>query len=82
MARPDAGRPIVGKDGTMEPAFRDQINRFYDQFPLAGVGNPNGVVEGEYMQLYLNIIGTTGSIEWRKMLVEVNGDKKLGWVAV
>jgi hypothetical protein len=77
-----AAQPIVDKDGTMEPAFRDQMNRFWAQYPLAGAGDPNGVVEGDYLQLYIDVEGTTGSIEYRKMLPDVGGDKTLGWVAV
>jgi hypothetical protein len=82
MAQLNAGEPIVGEDRTMEPVFRNQMNRYEIQYPLVGDGDPNGVVEGSYLQLYLNVSGTTGSIEWRKMLPDVGGDKTLGWVAV
>ena len=82
MPQLDAGLPIVGKDGTMEPVFRDQMNRLWIQYPIAGAGSPNGVVEGSYLQEYLDVTGTTGSIVYRKMLPDVGGDKTLGWVAV
>lgn len=82
MPQLDASRPIVGPDRTMEPAFRTQMNRYEAQYPLVGDGDPNGVMPGDYLQKYINVSGTTGSIEWRKMLPDVGGDRTLGWVAV
>ncbi len=82
MPQLSAAQPIVGADGTMEPAFRDQMNRYEYMYPLAGIGSPNGVVEGAHLQLYINMAGTTGSIQYRKMLADIGGDKTLGWVAV
>jgi hypothetical protein len=49
---------------------------------LAGEGPPEGVVEGLYLQMYIDIFATAGVIEYRKMAAEIGGDKKLGWVAV
>jgi len=82
LAQLDAGLPIVEKDGTMTTVFRNQMNRYEVQYPIAGAGDPNGVVEGSYLQEYLDVTGTTGSIVYRKMLPDVGGDRTLGWVAV
>lgn len=82
MPQLDAGLPIVEKDGTMTTVFRNQMNRYENQIPIVGAGSPNGVVEGSYLQEYLDVTGTTGSIVYRKMLPDVGGDKTLGWVAV
>jgi hypothetical protein len=82
IAQLNAADPIVYPDGTMQPVFQKQMNRYETAFPIVGAGDPNGVVEGTYLQLYVNITGTTGSIDWRKMLPDVGGDKTLGWVAV
>jgi len=82
VAQLNVSEPIVYPDGTMQPVFQKQMNRYESQVPLVGAGDPNGVVEGFYLQEYINITGSTGSIEWRKMLPDVGGDKTLGWVAV
>jgi hypothetical protein len=82
IAQLNAGEPIVYSDGTMQPVLQRQMNRYEAQYPLVGDGDPNGVMPGDYLQLYLNVSGTTGSIEWRKMLPDVGGDRTLGWVAV
>jgi len=82
VAQLNVSEPIVYPDGTMQPVFQKQMNRYESQVPLVGTGDPNGVVEGFYLQEYINITGSTGSIEWRKMLPDVGGDKTLGWVAV
>jgi hypothetical protein len=82
MPQLDPALPIVGKDGTMQPVFRDQMQRFWIQYPIAGAGSPEGVVEGSYLQSYIDVTGTTGSIEYRKMLPDIGGDKTQGWVAV
>jgi len=77
----NAGQAIVKKDGTMEPVFRDRMNAFTAQFPIIGVGPPETVVPGEYLQVYIDVTGTSGSIEYRKMAM-IPGDKTIGWVAV
>jgi hypothetical protein len=82
MPQLNAAQAIVKPDGTMEPVFRDQMNRYEAQYPLSGSGSPEGVVEGSYLQLYINTTGVSGSIEYRKLLPDIGGNKKLGWVAV
>jgi hypothetical protein len=80
MPQLNASEPIVYEDGTMQPVFQRQMNRFEYAMPLAGTGSPEGVVEGLYLQLYIDIFGAPGSIEYRKMLPDIGGDKTLGWV--
>lgn len=82
MPQLNASESIVNDDGTMKPVFQKQMNRYEAQYPIVGDGDPNGVVEGDYLQLYINTSGVAGSIEWRKMLPEFGGDKTLGWVAI
>jgi hypothetical protein len=47
-----------------------------------GTGSPEGVVEARQYSLYINSAGTTGSIEYRKMLPDIGGDITQGWIAV
>jgi len=82
MPQLDPSSPIVYPDGTMQPVFQRQMNRYEAQYPLVGDGDPNGVMPGDYLQQYITISGTSGSIEWRKMLPGIGGDKTQGWVAV
>lgn len=82
MPQLNARESIVREDGTMQPVFQQQMNLYEAQYPLIGDGDPNGVMPGDYLQQYINVSGTTGSIEWRKMQPDIGGDKTLGWVAV
>ena len=82
MPQLEPAQPIVYPDGTMQPVFQKQMYRFEYAMPLAGEGPPEGVVEGLYLQMYIDIFATAGVIEYRKMAAEIGGDKKLGWVAV
>lgn len=78
----NAAEPIVYEDGTMQPVMQKQMNRFEYFVPLAGTGSPEGVVEGLYLQVYIDIFGPPGAIEYRKMQPDIGGDKTLGWVAM
>jgi hypothetical protein len=50
--------------------------------PIVGEGSPEGVQEGEIYSLYLDSLGTAGTIQYRKMLPDIGGDTKQGWVLV
>jgi hypothetical protein len=82
MPQLSASKPIVKPDGTMEPPMRDQMNRLNDNLPILGDGSPEGVVTAPLYSLYIDRTGTTGSIEYRKMLADIAGDKSQGWMAV
>ena len=58
------------------------MSQLQKQLPINGSGPPNGVVEGELYQVYLDDDGSAGSIQYRKMFSSIGGDKKLGWVLV
>jgi len=78
----NAAQPIVNADGTMSQAFRDRMNLLTRYLPLAGEGSPEGVFEAPQFSLYLDTLGAPGSIEYRKMLPDIGGDKSMGWLAV
>jgi len=52
------------------------------QLPLNGSGTPEGFVEGDLYQIYLDDDGLAGSIQYRKMAASIGGDKTKGWVLV
>ena len=77
-----AALPIVDKFGTMQQPMIDKMNALNNNLPIIGQGSPEGVVEALQFTLYIDQDGTAGNIEYRKMLVNIGGDKKLGWLAV
>ena len=82
MPQLNASQPIVFPDGTMQAPFREQMNLLARYLPIIGVGSPEGVVEAQQFSLYLDSAGISGSIEYRKMLPDIGGDKSQGWMAV
>jgi hypothetical protein len=50
--------------------------------PLYGNGSPEGVVNAPLRGSYLNMTGATGSLLYFKVLPDIAGDTKKGWVAV
>lgn len=78
----NASQPIVGKNGTMEQPFRTQMIRLANNLPIVGTGSPEGALEAPQFNLYLDSLGTTGTIEYRKMQTDIAGDRKKGWVLV
>ena len=63
---PDANRPILNEDGTMDQAFRSWANSLTRQALIIGSGSPEGVVTALQGAEYMNSIGTTGSIKYIK----------------
>ena len=80
--RLNVAQPIVNEDGTMAQPFRQFTQDASLSIPIVGTGSPEGVVEARQYSLYINSAGTTGSIEYRKMLPNIGGDTTQGWVAV
>lgn len=80
--RLNVAQPIVEQDGTMAQPFRQFTQDASLSIPIVGSGSPEGVIEARQYSLYIDSAGTTGSIEYRKMLPDVGGDVTQGWVAV
>jgi hypothetical protein len=80
--RLNVAQPIVESDGTMAQPFRQFTQDASLSIPIVGSGSPEGVVEARQYSLYINSAGSSGSIEYRKMLPDIGGDTKQGWVAV
>jgi hypothetical protein len=66
----------------MQPTFQQWVLLVSDLMPIIGSGSPEGVVEAQQYALYLDTAGSAGSIQYRKMLPDIGGDKTQGWIAV
>tara|TARA_B110000858_G_scaffold70077_1_gene81370 strand:- start:314 stop:568 length:255 start_codon:yes stop_codon:yes gene_type:complete len=80
--RLNAAQPIVDPDGTMAQPFRQFTQDASLSIPIVGAGSPEGVIEARQYSLYINSTGSSGSIEYRKMLPSIGGDITQGWIAV
>lgn len=80
--RLNAAQPIVDPDGTMAQPFRQFTQDASLSIPIVGAGSPEGVIEARQYSLYINSTGSSGSIEYRKMLPSIGGDVTQGWIAV
>lgn len=78
----NASQPIVDSTGKMAQAFRTWTLDASLSIPIVGNGSPEGVVEARQYQLYIDATGVAGAIEYRKMLPEIAGDRKQGWLLV
>jgi hypothetical protein len=78
----NVAQPIVDDSGKMAQAFRTWTLDASLSIPIVGTGSPEGLVSARQFQLYIDSTGTTGSIEYRKMLSEIGGDRTQGWILV
>lgn len=82
IPRLNAAEPVVGESGSMLQRFRTFLLQVHRYLPIVGEGSPEGVVEAPQFSLYIDSTAGSGSIEYRKMLPDIGGDKKMGWVLV
>tara|TARA_R110001632_G_scaffold65869_1_gene155809 strand:- start:1623 stop:1874 length:252 start_codon:yes stop_codon:yes gene_type:complete len=78
----NVGQPIVEDNLTMSQAFRQFTQEASLSIPIVGTGTPEGVVEAVQYSLYLDSSGGAGAIQYRKMLPNIGGNKKQGWILV
>jgi|TARA_R110002072_G_scaffold290788_1_gene458567 hypothetical protein len=78
----NVGQPIVEDNLTMSQAFRQFTQEASLSIPIVGTGSPEGVVEAVQYSLYLDSSGGAGAIQYRKMLPNIGGNKKQGWILV
>ena len=77
---PNPGQNPLDISGKMTPVFIAWTQQITDLDFLVGAGSPEGVIAATQYKLYLDSTGTTGSIQWRKMLPNIAGNVKMGWV--
>lgn len=78
----NVAQPIVDDSGKMAQAFRTWTLDASLSIPIVGTGSPEGLVAARQFQLYIDSTGSAGSIEYRKMLAEIGGDRTQGWILV
>lgn len=79
----NAADAIVDGEGKMQPAFRTwTIRASVGGLVLTGTGSPEGVIEAAQYTLYIDITTPTVPVQYRKMLANIGGDEKQGWIAV
>lgn len=70
----DEGVPTARFQALLESLAREvNLNA-----PIVGSGSPEGVIEAEPYQVYLDSSGSPGSLQYRKM----TGTSSTGWVLV
>ena len=83
---PDATRPVVEGDMTMQEVFREwsrQItNEVNNNSLVFGTGSPDGIVESNKGTEYMDEAGTASAIKYIKKFDDVAGDKSLGWILI
>jgi len=78
----NVSQSIVKENLTMEQDFSTWAAIVTRALPIIGEGTPEGNVEAVQFSLYIDANGTTGSIEYRKMLPSISNDRKQGWLLV
>lgn len=74
--------PLLDENRRMTNRTQDFFNELYKQIPIRGTGSPEGVVQAEQFQKYIDTTGASGSIEYIKRDTDVAGDTSKGWIAV
>ena len=79
---PDANRPILNDDGTMDAAFRGWVNAITRGAIIIGQGSPENVIDAVQGREYMDSNGASGAVKYIKKLPDISGDTKRGWVAI
>ena len=83
VTRVDVTSPIVNKDtGLPVDQFRIFLIQVEQRGLLIGTGSPEGVVEAQQGQEYMDDAGTAGAIKYIKRDADIGGDKSQGWILV
>ena len=73
-------QPIVETSGVMTRTFQEWQSLVTRQLPYNGTGSPETVVEAPQYSHYYDNAGGAGTIHYIKMLDDIGGDKRQGWV--
>lgn len=76
-------RPLVDESGIATQELRSWSNTIGNQTTIIGTGSPEGIVEAEITQEYMDDTGLTGNIKYIKRDVDNGaGDKRFGWILI
>ena len=78
----NASSPLVDANRLPSDQFRVFLLQVAESGLLIGTGSPEGVVEAEQGQIYMDDAGTAGSILYIKRDANQSGDKTLGWILI
>ena len=78
----DPTKPIIQENRVMEFQFRTFVLEVQQRGLIIGTGSPEGVVEANQGQEYMDDTGTAGNIKYIKKFADVGGDRTLGWILI
>lgn len=78
----DPSYPIIDSQKRPLDAFRIFLWDVWRRGLLIGEGSPEGIVEAEQGQEYMDENGAPGAIKYIKQQADIGGDRKFGWVAI
>ena len=70
---------IVSNTGIIEDHFRVWAQEVTQNVRIEGDGTPEAVVTARQYSVYIDRLGSTGSIIYVKMQAEIGGDRSKGW---
>lgn len=68
-----------GKPLQVLQLFSEEVARLQT---IIGTGSPEGVVEAQVGREYLDTTGAPGAVKYAKVLADIAGNRKTGWVAI
>lgn len=78
----NSSQPIVNPDGTPSQHFQLFLLQLANSVTIVSTGNPEAVVEAPQYCVYVDETTPSAPVTYRKMLPEIGGDRKKGWVVV
>lgn len=72
--------PIVDENGVLTDVGRTLLWNLYEARTRYGDGSPEGVLTAPLYSLYIDRTGVSGSIAYRKMSIDIAGDRTKGWI--
>ena len=75
-------RPIVDANGVTTQESREFFNNLGPLSITSGNGSPEGIVDANPMQFYMDAAGTAGAILYIKRDSDIGGDSTRGWILV
>lgn len=78
----NVNNPIVDGEGKMTPPFRDYLRGLSKAVLIVGTTSPEGALFAPQYTLYIDETVPTVPLQYRKMLPEIGGDIKKGWVLI
>lgn len=82
ITRIDTSVPIMNEGGVLSEQFRIFLLQVFGNGLIIGTGSPEGVLDAEQGQEYMDDEGLTGAVKYIKQLPDIGGDRTQGWVAI